>query len=234
MLERNLLEHLSPRANRMDGTETPTLLELRMDLRRIVAVHVTDTPRGERTGPYLGGTVTRAAADALNALFPLDAVGAAAVKLSRELVRARGRAFPDDLEAELRAVLAGDARAIEAAVATLERRRDASSEALRFEYAASVQRHLDALRWISAPQRARRLDEMDLDGVASEGNVHVVVRMRAGRIVERRWSASRRPRVTADRSDALSEMARENAALLVMLRAAGALPASRASVTLPV
>src|SRR5438270_3643327 len=165
MLERNLLEHLSPRANRMDGTETPMLLELRADLRRVVAVHVTDEPRGSRSGPYLGGTVTRAAADALNALFPLDAVGADAVRLSRELVRARGRALPDDLEAELRAVLAGDPRAIQAAVATLELRRDASAGALRFEYAASVQRQLDALRWISAPQRARRLDALDADGV---------------------------------------------------------------------
>lgn len=234
MLERNLLEHRSPRANRTDGTEAPTLLELRRDLRRVVAVHPADAPRGERTGPYLGGTVTRAAADALNALFPLDAVGEGAVTLSRELVRARGRELPADLEAELRAVLAGDPRAVAAAIATLERRRDVSASALRFEHAASVQRHLDALRWITAPQRARRLDALDADGSASEGDVHVVMRMRGGRLVERRWSTVRQPRVTADRSAVLCEMARENAALVAMLHAAGALPGSRASVTLPV
>src|SRR5205085_2461662 len=162
-----------PIANRMDGTETPALLELRADLRRVVAVHVTDGPRGTRFGPYLGGTVTRTAADALNALFPLDAVGTGAVRLSRELARARGRSLPDDLERELRAVLAGDARAIAAAIATLEARRDASAATLRFEYAATVQRQLEAVRWISAVQRARRSDDVDADGAASEGDIHV-------------------------------------------------------------
>ena len=224
MLERNLLEASGPIANRMDGTETPTLLELRTDLRRVVAVHPTDLPRGTRFGPYLGGTVTRAAADALNSLYPLDAVGTDAVRLSRELVRARGRSLPDDLEGELRAVLSGDARAVSAAIATLEARRDASAAALRFEYAATVQRQLNAIRWISATQRTRRSDLVDADGAASEGGIHVLFRMRAGSVIERRWSAARRPRIAADLSDALVDMARENAALLVAMTAAGAVP----------
>jgi excinuclease UvrABC nuclease subunit len=234
MLERNLLEASAPRANRIDGTESELLLELQPERRRVAAVHPEDAPVGPRFGPYLGGTVTRAAADALNALFPLDAVGPDPVRLSRELVRARGRSLPDDLEAELRTLLAGDPRAVARAAATLEMRRDTAAAVLRFEYAASVQRQLDALRWISAVQRARRIDEVDADGVASDGGMHVVVRMRAGRIIERRWSASRRPHVRVDRSDTLCEMARENAELLAMMRAAGALPGSRASVTLPV
>ena len=147
--------------------------------------------------------------------------------LSRELVRARGRSLPLHLERALRAVLAGDPRAVEAAIAVLEARRDSSAAVLRFEHAASVQRHLVAIRWISATQRARRMDAVDADGTASDGPVHVVVRMRAGRVIERRWSASRRPRLSADRSAALSDMARENAELLAAFVAAGAVPISR-------
>jgi len=229
MLERNLLEASAPRANRIEGTESALLLEVQPARRRVVAVHPEDAVLGIRSGPYLGGTLTRAAADALNGLFPLDAVGADAVPLSRELARARGRSLPVHLERELRAVLAGDRRAVEGAIALLEARRDSSAAVLRFEHAASVQRHLVAIRWISATQRARRMDDIDADGIASDGHghVHVVVRMRAGRVVERRWSASRRPRLSADRSAALSDMARENAELLAAFVAAGAVPVSR-------
>lgn len=224
MLERNLLEHRSPRANRMDGTETPMLLEVRVDLRRVVAVHLSDVPRGKQFGPYLGGTITRAAADALNSVFPLDAVGPDGVALSREIAQARGVVVDGDLERQLLAVLSGDPRPVAEAIATLEARRDRSSAALRYEHAASVQRHLDAIRWITAPQRARRLDELDADGAASDGGIHVVMRMRAGRIVDRRWSMSRRPRIFANRSAALSDMAQENAELLAAMSATGALP----------
>ncbi len=116
-LERSVLEHRMPRWNRVPGgLELPVWLRV---AEQGVEVEHRHAP-GERSGPYLGVLQTRAAADALDRIYPYR-FASARTGAERDMARIRG-VMPSDgprLRAQVVATLAGDPEAREAAFAAL-------------------------------------------------------------------------------------------------------------------
>jgi excinuclease ABC subunit C len=223
-LERSVLEHRMPRWNRVPGgLELPVWLRV---AEQGIEVEHRHAP-GERFGPYLGVLQARAAADALDRVYPYR-FASARTGAEREMARIRG-VMPSDgprLRSQVVATLAGDREAREAALAALLERRQAAVDALDFERAATIQRELDGLAWILEPSRV--VDggpDIDVHGWAD--GVLLTFQLRSGRIAD--WLT--RPSSEADAGPLLSatpehwrDFATENAALAAALGARAAQP----------
>ncbi len=221
-LERNVLEHRMPRWNRTPGgQEVP--VHIRLDTRPgapgVSVAHRPEPTAGVHYfGPYLGGEKVRLAVAALHRVYPLAYTGTRLSGSQRDM-------------AEKLQVRAGDrADLVDALTEVLLRRRDIRPELaekrgraatnLAFELAGRLQAELEAIEWITAPQRVTRSDPDDLDLYGWAGGVLVEFQIRAGRL--RAWTqracsqAGARERVAATPPD-WQTFARRNAELAATL-----------------
>jgi excinuclease ABC subunit C len=203
-LERNLLQAAMPRWNRTPGgQENQVYIRLRRTpaggaakARRALAVVYQASPGPDLRyfGPYLGGVRTRQAVAALYRIRPGAGAGPAARGAHQDLILARRGAVPaapgaetqtKDLD-DLAAILARDPAAVAQARAELTAIRDRAAANLAFEFAAKVQAEIEALAWVTGPQRVTSMDPGDLDvyGWAAGTLVHFGVR--GGRLCH--WS----------------------------------------------
>jgi excinuclease ABC subunit C len=177
-LERNLLQAAMPRWNRTPGgQESPVYL--RLDTRpRAPGLAVARQPApgaGLRYfGPYLGGLRARQAVSAIGRVCPLAAAGSAA------------GGDPVTLAAAVAAILDRQPEAVAAARAGLAGLRDRAARALAFELAGKVQAEIEALDWVTSPQRVTALEPADFEAWGWSGGVLVRFAVRAGRL--REWS----------------------------------------------
>src|SRR5690348_14187421 len=180
-LERNLLEHRMPRWNRTaGGQEVPTYIRLdpRPAAPRLTAEHA---PSGPTVfGPYLGGDKVRLAVAGLLRVYPLPYTGTRLTGSERAMAATLG-VGPGDRE-RLVAALAGVLRRELDAGADLAERRDRAAAQLAFELAGKLQAELEAVDWITAPQRVTGDPGDDLDVYGWAGGVLVEFRIRAGRL----------------------------------------------------
>jgi excinuclease ABC subunit C len=191
-LERNLLEAAMPRWNRTPGgQESPVYL--RLDTRpRAPGLAVARQPEpgaGLRYfGPYLGGLRARQAVSAIGRVCPLAAAGTGLSAAERDMARARGAAGGDPaaLAATAAAILDRRPEAVAAARAGLAELRDRAARALAFELAGKVQAEIEALNWVTSPQRVTALEPADFEACGWSGGVLVRFAVRAGRL--REWS----------------------------------------------
>jgi excinuclease ABC subunit C len=155
-LERNLLEERLPRWNRTPGgQEVPVYLTVDPGPAR-PGLKVTHRPgQGHTFGPYLGGVRARQAASALHRLHPLSYAGSTLTGAEREMAERRGVRLADRaaLAAAVTVILRREPEAVAAARARLITLRDQASSAHAFEHAGHLQTELEALDWITCPQR---------------------------------------------------------------------------------
>lgn len=158
-LERNLLERSKPRWNRVrGGLEVPTWIALveRAGTAELRVLHSPgEAPGATVFGPYLGGGQSRLAVGGLDRLLALTYAGARRGGFDQDMARLRGIADGDLPGRVARAtdVLARDPDAVAWALDGLARRRQEAAGACAFEVAARVQAELEAVAWVTAPQR---------------------------------------------------------------------------------
>jgi excinuclease ABC subunit C len=191
-LERNLLEHRKPYWNRVrGGMEVP--VHIRLDERRgsagLSVVHQVEGA-SRHFGPYLGGLKVRLAVAGLHRVLSLAYAGDRLTGSDADMARARGvdpgrRA---ELVSTAIALLERDPAVLEAVRNDLVRRRDETAAALLFEQAARIQAELEAVEWVTSPQRvtAPTADRADVHGFAPSGGLLVSFEIRGGRL--RVWS----------------------------------------------
>ncbi len=192
-LERNLLEAGLPRWNRTPGGQE-TVVYLRLDRRPgspgLTVDHLSGPDTGEVRyfGPYLGGLRARQAAAALGRILPLAYAGAQLRGAHRDLARTRGVTGADRerIARRLTAVLERQPGAVAAARGELEALRDRAAGALGFELAGRIQDEIQALDWVTGPQRVTSMagDDAEVHGWA--GGVLVRFVITGGRLCE--WS----------------------------------------------
>ncbi len=200
-LERNLLEASLPPWNAVPGgQEIPVCI--RMDERPTapgLAVRRLRRPvdGAAHYGPYLGAMRARQAVAGLNRILPLAATGTRLSGAQHDLARARGFAGADRvaLLRALTAVLRRQPDAVVWARAELEQVRIRASGALAFELAGRVHSEVQALEWISSPQRVTTVDAGDFDVYGWSGDVLLRFGIRAGRLCQ--WSQRRCTRSSA-------------------------------------
>jgi excinuclease ABC subunit C len=185
-LEHNLLMRRKPRWNRARGGQESTV-HIGLDAGAVTpGQRVTHRPAPGCFGPYLGGTRTRLAVSGLHRIRPLAYTGARLTGAERDLAAKLGvtAADRDACAASVAAILHRDPAAVTTARADLESLRDRAAEALRFELAGQIQEELEALEWITSPQRVSALEPIDLRAAGYAGGVLVLFRVRAGRLDE--------------------------------------------------
>jgi excinuclease ABC subunit C len=187
-LERNLLEHRLPRWNRTPGgQEVPVYIRLdqRPTTPGLHVVHAAGTDASARHfGPYLGGDRVRLAVAALNRVLPLTYTGTRLTGSQRDMAAKLGVAAADRdrLVQTLTAVLDRDRGAVAAVRSDLRARRGHAADILAFELAARLNAELDAVDWITCPQRVTRPDPHDCDIAGWADGILVRFQMRAGRL----------------------------------------------------
>jgi excinuclease ABC subunit C len=166
-LERNLLETSLPPWNRTRGQESAVYI--RLDAGPVepglsVAFRAQPGDQTRYFGPYLGSLRVRHAVSALNRLLPLACTGARLGGAERDLARARGFADGDRtaLIGSITAILDRQPAAVNWAHHQLEQLRDRAARSLAYEFAARVQGEIEALGWVSCPQRATTMDAVNL------------------------------------------------------------------------
>ena len=187
-LERNLLETTMPRWNRTaGGQEVPVYV--RLDARPAapgVSVVHADRLGGavQVFGPYLGGLRVRQAVSGLHRILPLAYTARTLSGAEREMARLRGVAEVDRdrVVATIAGVLGREPADVALARTALEHARDRASDALAFELAGRVQAEIDALDWITSPQRVTTADAGDLDVYGWHDGLLVRFEVRAGRL----------------------------------------------------
>jgi excinuclease ABC subunit C len=195
-LERNLLEHRRPRWNRTaGGQEVEVCIRLDCSARSpgLSVLHCAGQPPQVQLadrryfGPYLGGARVRLAVAGLHRVFPLGYAAAAATGFAAELAAERGVTGADrpELASRIAAVLDRDPVAGEGVRALLRDRREAAASAEAFELAGRIQAELDALGWVTCPQRAASFDPADAEIAGWADGVLVRFELRAGRLT--RW-----------------------------------------------
>ncbi|GAB3318967.1 hypothetical protein GCM10027451_38300 [Geodermatophilus aquaeductus] len=187
--ERNLLERSLPPWNRIaGGLEVPVGIRLdpSPEAPALGVVPVQRPAPGVRVfGPYLGSRRARLAVSGLDRVYPLGRAGPARSAGERELARLRGAqdAPVAELAAAVTAVLDREPRAVAGALTALAARRDAAAAVQAYEAAARIQEEIEAVEWVTAPQRvtapAGRSDE---DVTGWTGDVLVRLRFRTGRL----------------------------------------------------
>ena len=167
-LERNLLETSLPPWNRTPGG-LESAVYIRLDAGPVkpglsVAFGARPGDQARYFGPYLGSRRARHAVSALNRLLPLAHTSARLGGTERELARLRGAAGGDRtaLIGSLTAILDRQPAAVSWAHNQLEQLRDRAARALAYEFAARVQGEIEALSWVSCPQRATTMDVVNL------------------------------------------------------------------------
>jgi excinuclease ABC subunit C len=187
-LERNLLEQRRPRWNRTAGGQE-SVVHISLDTGSAApGLRVTYAPAGQSFGPYLGGLRVRQAVSALHRVHPLAYTGSRLSGAERDMASKRGITAADRerLASTLTAILLRDPAAVEGARADLAAVRDRAAAALAFEFAAQIHEELQALDWITSPQRATTRDPSDFTASGWSGGVLVVFTVRAGRV--REWT----------------------------------------------
>lgn len=139
-------------------------------------------------GPYLGGDKVRLAVAALHRVLPLAYTGTRLTGSQRDMAAKLGVAAADRdrLVQTLTAVLDRDDTAITAVRDELRARRGHAADVLAFELAARLNTELDAVDWITSPQRVARPDSHDCDIAGWADGILVSLQMRAGRV--RTWT----------------------------------------------
>jgi len=189
-LERNLLRACLPPWNRAPsgGQEKEVWIRLSDSARApgVAVVHRPSSAPGARHfGPYLGGLQVRRAASGLSRVLPLAYAGSAPRSGTRqELGRALGVSARErgELAATAAAVLDRDPAAVAVVRERLSARRDAAAAALAFEFAARLQRELEALAWVTAEQKVTRAIPDDFDVCGWADGVLLCFTVRGGRL----------------------------------------------------
>lgn len=191
-LERNLLEHRLPRWNRTPGgQEVPVYIRLseRPTAPGLRVVHAAGTDAHTRHfGPYLGSDKVRLAVAALHRVLPLAYTGTGQTGSQRDMAAKLGvgAADRDRLVQTLADVLDRDDAAAAAVRGDLRARRAHAADVLAFELAARLNTELDAVDWITCPQRVTRPESHDCDVAGWADGLLVRFQMRAGRL--RTWT----------------------------------------------
>ncbi len=200
-LERNLLVAGLPPWNRTPGGQESEVY-IRLDQRPAapgLSVEYQRQPgEGQRYfGPYLGGLRARRAVTALNRILPLAEAGTRLTGARLEIARARGRAGGDsaELAGAIAAILDRQPEAVALARAELEQRRDRAAAALAFEVAGRIQEEIQALEWVTCPQRVTADGAGDFAVHGWADGVLVSFRSRSGRLAH--WSQRRCPPLRA-------------------------------------
>jgi excinuclease ABC subunit C len=207
-LERNLLERGLPRWNRTPGgqeTEVCILLDSSarspgLSVRHCAGRPAEARPGGPRPfGPYLGGGRVRLAVAGLLRVFPLGYASDLAAGTAADLAAQRGVSGADrqELAGRLAAILERDPATVTSARVLLTGRRDGAARAEAFELAARIQAELDALDWVTCPQRAASFADADADVAGWADGVLVRFEIRAGRLAG--WRQSQQTRAAAQR-----------------------------------
>jgi excinuclease ABC subunit C len=225
-LERNLLEQSMPPWNRTAGGQESVVF-IRMDegpaAPGLSVQYLTPAAGHVRYfGPYLGGLRVRQAVTALHRILPLGCAGTGLRGAQRDMARARGVTGADreELIRAVTAVLQREPVAVAQARDNLVLVRDRAAGSLAFEFAAQVQDEIQALDWVTSPQRVTTAGAGDADVYGWSGEVLVRFGVRGGRLCE--WSQRRcsRPRAAprlAATPAAWAEFARSNAELAAAL-----------------
>ncbi len=225
-LERNLLEQSMPPWNRTAGGQESVVF-IRMDegpaAPGLSVQYLTPAAGHVRYfGPYLGGLRVRQAVTALHRILPLGYAGTGLRGAQQDMARARGVTGADreELIRAVSAVLQREPVAVAQARDNLVLVRDRAAGSLAFEFAAQVQDEIQALDWVTSPQRVTTAGAGDADVYGWSGEVLVRFGVRGGRLCE--WSQRRcsRPRAAprlAATPAAWAEFARSNAELAAAL-----------------
>lgn len=191
-LERNLLEASLPRWNRTPGGQESAVY-IRMDAGPVtpglkVAFQAGPAGRARYFGPYLGGLRARQAVCALNRILPLAYTSTRLGGAARDLARVRGVADSDraSLAGSLTAILERQPAAVSAALSELAQLRERAAGVLAYELAAQVQGEIEALDWISSPQRVTTMDAASLTISGWAGGLLVQFAIHGGRLCH--WS----------------------------------------------
>jgi excinuclease ABC subunit C len=225
-LERNLLETSLPPWNRTPGGAERAVF-IRLDTGPAtpglsVTFRAEPADRRRYFGPYLGGLRARHAVCGLNRLLPLSYTAPRLAGAEQDLARARGAGGGDRmaLVGPLTAILDRQPGAVRWATSQLERVRDRAASTLAYEFAARVQAEIEALGWISSPQRVTRMDTANLTISGWSAGMLAQFRVHDGRL--RSWS--QRPCCLATATPALAatptawaDFARRNAELAASL-----------------
>ena len=191
-LERNLLETALPPWNRTPGgQESAVYIRLvagpaNPGLSVVYRAEPADQVR--YFGPYLGGLKVRQAVTALHRILPLPYAGAGLAGAEGELARVRGVAGDDRavLIGSLTAILERQPAAVSWAHHQLEQLRDRAAATLAYEFAARIHHEIDALGWVSCPQRVATMDATNLTIAGWSGGMLVQFLIRGGRLCH--WS----------------------------------------------
>ena len=187
-LERNLLEHQLPRWNRTrGGQEVPAYIRLdeRPTAPSLRAVHAAGTDAHARYfGPYLGGDKVRLAVAALHRVLPLAYTGTGLTGAQRDMAATLGVAGADRdrLVQTLTAVFDRDDAAVASVLLRPAGTPHPAAAVVAFEFAARLNTELDAVDWITCPQRVTRPDPHDCDIAGWADGILLRFQMRAGRL----------------------------------------------------
>jgi excinuclease ABC subunit C len=196
-LERNLLSASLPPWNKTPGgQEVPVYILLDSRLAsphlRVDHIPVPKLPAGtsECFGPYLGGHRVRHAVRGLHRCMPLSYTGSSLRGAELDMARARGikAADRDSFATTIRAVLRREPDAVEQVRAHLLQLRDEAARTLAFEVAAQVNEEMNALEWVTCPQRASSLERTDFTAHGWSAGMLTSFVVRGGHIVE--WTQS--------------------------------------------
>lgn len=173
-LERNLLTAALPPWNRTrGGQEVPVciVMDSRPASPRLSVAHLPapELPagRGQCFGPYLGGRRVRQAVKGLSRCMPLAYTADGLRGADLDIARARRVTQADrpDFVAVISAALRRDPEAVERARIRLEQLRERAAQALAFELAARITEEIQALEWVTCPQRASSPDARGVHGL---------------------------------------------------------------------
>jgi excinuclease ABC subunit C len=200
-LERNLLEHRLPPWNRTPGGQEVSVcihLDKRPTAPKLRVVHAAGADaHPQHFGPYLGGDKVRLAVAALHRVLPLAYTGTGLTGSQRDMAAKLGvtAADRDRFVQTLAAVLDRDDAAVAAVRGDLRARLSRAVDILAFELAARLNTELDALDWITCPQRVAVPASPDCDIAGWADGILVSFQMRAGRL--RNWTQRTCPRAHA-------------------------------------
>jgi excinuclease ABC subunit C len=221
-LERNLLERALPPWNRTaGGQEVPVYLSLAAGP-TAPGLSVVHAAVPGSFGPYLGGDRVRLAVAALHRVLPLSYAGTGLAGSQRDMAAKLG-VGPADRERlvdALTSVLRRDPAAVASVRERLRARRDRAAEVLAFELAGRMHAEIEALDWITGPQRVTVAVGEDLTIAGWAGGLLVRFEVRAGRLdgwAQRACSAAgARPHLAAT-PPGWADFARRNAKLAAAL-----------------
>lgn len=175
-------------------------------------------------GPYLGGRRVRQAVKGLSRCLPLALTATGLRGAEREMARARGvtqadrASFADTIGGVLRRepIAVGHVRA------QLGQLRDDAARVLAFELAADVNAEIQALEWVTCPQRAASLERTDFAACGWSDGIITSFAVRAGQISE--WVQASCPEsdaapLLAGTPPGWAEFAQRNAELAAALHA---------------